>query len=92
MISIGCEHKWGKYVRSVMGNQLQCLDLVVRMVSVDPAPYGFHQNWVRRHPLTIHYQTLTWMWNACGAHLYLSPMKSKFLGQFEMNVGLMMSW
>jgi hypothetical protein len=41
MISIGCVDQWENYVRSAMKSQLQCLDVVVRRVLVDPIPHGF---------------------------------------------------
>ena len=41
MISIGCADQWENYVRSAMKSQLQCLDVVVRRVLVDPIPHGF---------------------------------------------------
>ena len=41
MIPIGCADQWENYVRSAMKSQLQCLDVVVRRVLVDPIPYGF---------------------------------------------------
>ena len=41
MISIGCADQWDNYVRSAMKSQLQCLDVVVRRVLVDPIPHGF---------------------------------------------------
>ena len=44
MIPIGCADQWENYVRSVMKSQLQCLDVVVHRVLVDPIPHGFpHQ-------------------------------------------------
>ena len=42
MISIGCADQWENYVRSAMKSQLQCLDVVVRRVLVDPIPYGVY--------------------------------------------------
>ena len=33
-ILIGCEDEWDKYVKLVMRNELKCLDLVVRKVSI----------------------------------------------------------
>ena len=41
MISIGCADQWENYVRSAMKSQLQCLDMVVRRVLVDPIRHGF---------------------------------------------------
>ena len=41
MISIGCADQWENYVRSAMKSQLQCLDVVVTRVLVDPIPHGF---------------------------------------------------
>ena len=40
MIPIGCADQWENYVRSAMKSQLQCLDVVVRRVLVDPIPHG----------------------------------------------------
>ena len=40
MISIGCADQWENYVGSAMKSQLQCLDVVVRRVLVDPIPHG----------------------------------------------------
>ena len=41
MISIGCADQWENYVISAMKSQLQCLDVVVHRVLVDPIPHGF---------------------------------------------------
>ena len=41
IILIGCADQWKNYVRSAMKSQLQCLDVVVRRVLVDPIPHGF---------------------------------------------------
>ena len=41
MILIGCADQWENYVRSAMKSQLQCLNVVVRWVLVDPFPHGF---------------------------------------------------
>ena len=41
MIPIGCADQWENYVRSAMKSQLQCLDMVVHRVLVDPIPHGF---------------------------------------------------
>ena len=41
MIPIGYADQWKNYVRSAMKSQLQCLDVVVRRVLVDPIPHGF---------------------------------------------------
>ena len=41
LILIGCEDQWDKYVKLVMRNEFQCLDLVVRKVSIDPTPHGY---------------------------------------------------
>ena len=38
MIPIGYVDQWKNYLRSAMKNQLQCLDMVVRRVLVDPIP------------------------------------------------------
>lgn len=41
IISIGCEDQWKNYMRLAMKSQLQCLDLVVPRVLVDPTPHRF---------------------------------------------------
>ena len=41
MIPIDCADQWENYVRSAMKSQLQCLDVVVRRVLIDPIPHGF---------------------------------------------------
>ena len=41
MIPIRCADQWENYVRSTMKSQLQCLDVVVHRVLVDPIPHGF---------------------------------------------------
>ena len=41
MIPIGYADQWENYVRSAMKSQLQCLDVVVHRVLVDPIPHGF---------------------------------------------------
>ena len=40
MIPIGCADQWENYVRLAMKSQLQCLNVVVRWVLVDPIPHG----------------------------------------------------
>ena len=41
MIPIGCVDQLENYIRSAMKSQLQCLDVVVRRVLIDPIPHGF---------------------------------------------------
>jgi len=41
MISIGRKDQWKKYVTLVMSNDIKCLDLFVRKVSIDPTPHGY---------------------------------------------------
>ena len=53
MIPIGCADKWENYVRSAMKSQLQCLDVVVRRVLVDPSLISFPHQWVSRHTSTL---------------------------------------
>jgi hypothetical protein len=38
LLPISSEDDWVKYVNIVMTNQIRCLDLVVRKVSIDPLP------------------------------------------------------
>ena len=62
MIPIGYAYQWKNYVRSAMKSQLQCLDVVVRRVLVDPIPHGFPHEWVSRHTSTLPSRNLIWMW------------------------------
>ena len=62
MIPIGCTDQWENYVRSAIKSQLQCLDVVVRRVLVDPIPHGFSHQSVSRHTLTLLSRNLIWMW------------------------------
>ena len=39
LVQISSEADWEKYVRTVMKNEFQCLDLVVRNLSNNPAPH-----------------------------------------------------
>ena len=54
MISIGYTDQWKNYMRLALKSQLQCLDVIVRRVLVDPIPHG--------HTLTLPSRNLIWMW------------------------------
>ena len=41
LVLIASEAQWDKYVKTVMKNEFQCLDLVVRKLSNDPTPHGY---------------------------------------------------
>jgi hypothetical protein len=41
LIPIGSEAQWDKYVNTVMKNEFQCLDLVVRKLSNNPTPHVY---------------------------------------------------
>ena len=41
LIPIVSEAQWDKYVKTIMKNEFQCLDLVVRKLSNDPTPHGY---------------------------------------------------
>ena len=41
LVPITSEAQWDKYVKTVMKNEFQCLDLVVRKLPNDPTPYGY---------------------------------------------------
>ena len=41
LVPIALEAQWDKYVKTVMKNEFQCLDLVVRKLSNDPTPHGY---------------------------------------------------
>ena len=41
LVPIASEAQWRKYVKTIMKNEFQCLDLVVRKLSCDPTPYGY---------------------------------------------------
>ena len=41
LVPITSEAKWDKYVKTIMKNEFQCLDLVVRKLSNDPIPHGY---------------------------------------------------
>jgi hypothetical protein len=41
LIPIAAEAQWDKYVKTVMKNEFQCLDLVVRKLSNNPSPRGY---------------------------------------------------
>ena len=71
MIPIGCADQWENYVRSAMKSQLQCLDVVVRRVLVDPIPHGFSRLWVSRHTSILPSRNLIWMWRL---HLWFSML------------------
>ena len=67
------ESQWDKYVKTVMKNEFQCLDLVVRKLSNNLTPHGYSplmgihhlvgscQNWRIWHPLSLRYPTARWM-------------------------------
>ena len=40
LVPIASEAQWDKYVKTVMKNEFQCLDLVVRKLSNDHTPHG----------------------------------------------------
>jgi hypothetical protein len=42
LLPIACERDWDKYVKTVMKSDFQCLDLVVRKLSIDPSPLIGH--------------------------------------------------
>ena len=41
LVPIASEAQWDKYVKTVMKNEFQCLDLVVRKLSNYPTPHGY---------------------------------------------------
>ena len=41
IIRIDSENQWDNYVRLAMKSQLQCLDVVVRPVFIDPTPHDY---------------------------------------------------
>jgi hypothetical protein len=41
LVPIASEAQWDKYVKTVLKNEFQCLDLVVRKLSNDPTPHGY---------------------------------------------------
>ena len=41
LVPIASEAQWDKYVKTVMKNEFQCLDLVVQKLSNDPTPHGY---------------------------------------------------
>jgi len=73
LVAIASESQWDKYVKTVMKNEFQCLDLVVRKLSNNLTPHGYSplmgihhlvgscQNWRIRHPLSLRYPTARWM-------------------------------
>ena len=52
LVPIASEAQWDKYVKTVIKNEFQCLDLIVRKLSNDPTPHGnstlmfIHPSWV----------------------------------------------
>jgi hypothetical protein len=41
LVPIASEGQWEKYVKTIMKNEFQSLDLVVRKLSNDPTPHGY---------------------------------------------------
>ena len=41
LVLIASEAQWDKYIKTIMKNEFQCLDLVVRKLSNDPTPHGY---------------------------------------------------
>ena len=41
LVPIASEGQWDKYVKTVMKNEFQCLDLVIRKFSNNPNPHGY---------------------------------------------------
>ena len=41
LVPISSEAQWDKYVKTIIKNEFQCLDLIVRKLSNDPTPYGY---------------------------------------------------
>ena len=41
LVPIASEAQWDKYAKTVIKNEFQCLDLVVRKLSNDPTPHGY---------------------------------------------------
>jgi hypothetical protein len=41
LVPIASEAQWDKYVKTVMKNEFQCLDLVVWKLSNEPTPHGY---------------------------------------------------
>ena len=41
LVPIASVAQWDKYVKTIMKNEFQCLDLVVRKLSNDPTPHGY---------------------------------------------------
>ena len=41
LVPIASEAQWRKYVKTIMKNEFQCLDLVVRKLSNDPTSHGY---------------------------------------------------
>ena len=71
MISIGCADQWDNCVRSAMKSQLQCLDVVVRRVLVDPIPHGFFPLMGQQAHFDLPSRNLIWMWRL---HLWFSML------------------
>jgi hypothetical protein len=74
LLPIACEGDWEKYVKTVVKNEFQCLDLLVRKLLIDPTPHvhsppnehsprmGSGKKRRIRHLLNLCYPTLRWMW------------------------------
>ena len=50
LVAIASESQWDKYVKTVMKNEFQCLDLVLRKLSNDPTPHGYSPHNVHSPP------------------------------------------
>jgi hypothetical protein len=75
LVPIASEAQWDKYVKTVMKNEFQCLDFVVRKLSNDPTPHGYSPLMAIRHPLC--YPTARWMWKMCLLCPMLNPPRMR---------------
>jgi hypothetical protein len=97
LISIGSQDEWEKYAKTMMKNEFQCLDLVVRKLSIDLAQQGIHplkgfiQIWPM-HLLVILLCPIVKNMRLCWLMLYRPRMRLKFLIHFVLVVGLTILW
>jgi hypothetical protein len=103
LVPIECEGEWEKYVKIIMKNEFQCLDLFVRRSSIDFTPHvysppnrqspahGFLPEHENPALLILRYPTLRWMWQIQLRSLMLNPprMRLGFVLVLVHNVGLL---
>jgi len=106
LLPIACQGDWEKYVKTVMKNEFQCLDLLVRKLSTDRIPHvysppnghsphrglGSRQHMRIRHLMTLRFETVRGIWKMWLLSLMLNllRMRLEFVLMLVQNVVLMM--